>query len=32
MRAYQIPKGGAGIESVVQSNVPIPSRAIARCW
>jgi hypothetical protein len=32
MRAYQLPKGGAGIEALVQVDRPDLSRPIVRCW
>ena len=32
MRAYQLPKGGAGIDALVKVERPIPSRPIGRSW
>jgi hypothetical protein len=32
MRAYQLLKGGAGIDALVKVEGPSPSRPTAKCW
>ena len=32
MRAYQLPKGGAGIDALVKVERPDPKPAIVRSW